>query len=698
MESIHSSRITRCLVYFGCFLSDNTTTKIGKTNNLYNRACTYNTSHPLEDFKYYFIIEVDEEFHGLLEQICLDAYDSVRARHSPKYKHRNHDNEWIIGRPTREEIESMLCGANIPFEYKILSEEEITEEAKVIIKTEEKHLKDKEMNRDKLRERVRQMRLITNTSHSWSDRKYQTDIINHSFEQLALTGKIYIELATGAGKTYLFYRIAEKLSPKVIVAFSSRVIINEQNVNKKYLSLLSREYAVFECSKMDDYDAFSRDNEYHIIVACIHSCDKVYNILRGCDLANVCIWFDEAHYGVEKWIDDTSEAKQFLIKDERISKRIFTSASPDTKRIELHPDVFGQLYKPIKVSRLIELGWLCGITPYIFGTDTTSGNINDYNLKHFRDYEASFGFSFHNSRDNAFVLFQHHYESYKSGATQIKPFFLVGDDYTHDETPIIELDYYYKSVEIFKQQPNSISYICDMYKMGFDFDELDYLIFSDPKFSWQEIIQCIGRGMRSDKKGNGGINLFKKLKLLLPVFVDDAETKYDTIVNVLQYLVYDLDIIPNSISMDFKGGIRTKKTRRIEKDTYGGDEDPTAVILDLVTRKQLKWKPDEFVSKLQKHNIHNREDYNAFHREYTHLSLPEHPGRIELIDFTWEQTYQTSPYYSEEECREKIVAIMYSNDDLELDEMDNPGEYLHEQDNKIPPIDYKGFYGSDPPF
>jgi hypothetical protein len=690
----------RFLVYFGYY--DNSdydnVTKIGKTEYLYGRMCNYNTSHPFKDFKVYFLIEVNEEYLNELEQICHDEYDYVKAKHSPEYKHRNEDNEWITIRPTRDEIERKLVFADIPFDHKILSEEEISEIEKEIREVEHKQRKESELKKEKSRERVRQLRrTAANEQYSWNEREYQTEIITHSIKQLALSGKIYIELATGAGKTYLFYRIAENLSPKIIVAFSSRVDINNQNVNKKYLSLLNREYAVFDCSNMGDYDVFSRNNEYHIIVACIHSCDKVYNMLRGGDLDNVCIWFDEAHYGVEKWIDDTSEAKQFLLKDARISNRIFTSASPDMKHVESYPDVFGKLYKPIKVSRLIELGWLCGITPYIFGTDTNSGNINDYNLKHFRDYGASFGFSFHNSRDNAFVLFKNHYESYKSGATRIKPFFLVGDDYKNDEMTNIDLDYDYRSVSIFKQQPSSIAYICDMYKMGFDFDELDYLIFSDPKFSWQEIIQCIGRGTRSDKKGDGGINLVKKLKTLLPVFVHDNETKYDNIVNVLQYLVYDADIMPNSIEMDFGIGTGTK-TMRMENTTYDGAEDPKAVILDLVTRKQLKWKHDDFVSLLQKHDIHTREDYNTFCDEYIHLSLPEHPGRIELLDFTWEQTYQTSPYYSEEECREKIVAIMHSNDDLELDEMDNPGEYLHEQDNKIPPIDYKGFYGTDPPF
>ena len=680
------------LIYFGGF--DKKSTKGGKTKDLYARICSYNTSHPFKDFKVYFLIEVPKVHLDEMEQRCLMCYDEVKARHSTEYEHRNDDNEWINGRPTREDIENRLKNMDITFAYRILTEEEIDVKMKEIKKREKIETEKKRITGEKFRHLIKEKRSMRT---EWNERQYQTDIINKAIEQLALRGKFYIELATGAGKTYMFYRIAKHLSPKIIVAFSSRVNVNEQNVDNKYLTVLDRKYAVYDCSNsVDDYETFARENKYHIIVACINSCDKVFNMLRDkAELNEVCVWFDEAHYGVEKWVNDTSAAKQFLLKDERIANRIFTSASPDKQHVELYPDVFGQLYKAIKVSELIEMGWLCGITPYIFGSDTNSGNINDYNLEHFRDYGASFGFSFHNSRDNAFELFQHHYESYKSGATQIKPFFLVGYDY--DQNASIDLDYDYKSVSVFKQQSNSIAYICDMYKMGFDFDKLDYLIFSDPKFSWQEIIQCIGRGTRSDKKGPGGTNLLKNLKLLLPVFVDDNETKYDNIVNVLQYLVYDADITPNSIEMDFRISLGTKKMSR-EHDKYNGDEDPKAVILDLVTRKQLKWKLDDFVTKLRKHHIHTREDYNLFQREYSHLSLPEHPGRIQLVDFTWEQTYQTSPYYSEEECREAIRKIIDNNVDLELDDIDEHGEYLHEQDNKIPPIDFKGFYGTDPPF
>ena len=133
----------RYIVYFGYYNVYGNTTKIGKTEYLYGRMCNYNTSHPFKDFKAYFLIEVDEEYLDELEQICLDAYDHAKARHSCEYKHRNEDNEWIMKRPTRDEIEQMLFNNNIPFEYKILSEEEIYEVEKEIRKIEDKQRKEK---------------------------------------------------------------------------------------------------------------------------------------------------------------------------------------------------------------------------------------------------------------------------------------------------------------------------------------------------------------------------------------------------------------------------------------------------------------------------------------------------------------------------------------------------------------------------
>lgn len=686
------------LLYVGHYANNDKETKIGKTTNLYNRCCQYNTSRAFCDFIFKFIIEVyDKENYDLLEHLLLEHFEKYAANKQPGYKKRNDDNEWIYKFVTKQDIENALKTITedvVLMEYTLYSDEEVTKLEKNI---RNKDNENQQQNKIKLRQRIKELKNKRNgvVEYQWNGRQYQTTIINKSIEELGNKGRLYIKLPTGAGKSYVFYKIANRISPKIIVAFSSRKNINKQNVQEKYLSILQKNYAVYDCSTQDDYESFSRKHEYHIIAACTNSHAKVHNMIKNVTLNDLMIWFDEAHYGVEKWIEHKEESICFLLKDKRIPHRIFTSASPDKQVVDLNQDVFGKLYSYVKVSELISLGWLCGITPYVFGTDTKSSNLNEYNLDHFTQYNASFGFSFHNNRDNAFELFQKHYNSYKDKLTQIKPFLLVGNDYKGIGLGDIELDYDFRSVERFKEENNSIAYICDLYKMGFDFDKLDYLIFSDPKFSWQEIIQCIGRGTRSDKMDDEGKNLSKTLKVMLPVFVDENnETKFDKIVNVLQYLVYDVDIPPESINMNFGTGSGEKA--KANNTEYGGDDKTSAVILDLVARKPMKL--EDFIAILKENDIHTREDYNEFCDREPYRNLPQHPGIREFKDFTWEQTYETSPYYSEEECRKKIVAIMYSNDELELDEMCDPGEHLHKEDNKIPPIDYKGFYGTDPPY
>ena len=144
MESNHP------VVYFGYYDNDayGNATKIGQTKYLYGRECTYNTSHPFEDFKVCNLIEVKEEYLDEMEQICLDNYDHVKARHSSEYKHRNGDNEWITTRPTRDDIEHTLSRIDIPFPYKILSEEEISEVEKEFRKNEDKERKERKMKKE----------------------------------------------------------------------------------------------------------------------------------------------------------------------------------------------------------------------------------------------------------------------------------------------------------------------------------------------------------------------------------------------------------------------------------------------------------------------------------------------------------------------------------------------------------------------
>ena len=46
-----------------------------------------------------------------------------------------------------------------------------------------------------------------------------------------------------------------------------------------------------------------------------------------------------------------------------------------------------------------------------------------------------------------------------------------------------------------------MAYVVKKFSMGYDFEGIDYIIFTDRKTSYKDIIQSIGcRGLRSDKK------------------------------------------------------------------------------------------------------------------------------------------------------------------------------------------------------
>ena len=193
------------VVYFGYYDNDahDIATKIGKTEYLYGRVCTYNTSHPFKDFKVYNLIEVEDAYLDEMEQICLDMYDPVKTRHSPEYNHRNGDNEWITTRPTRDEIERMLAAANIPFEYKILSEEEIAAVEKEFRKNKDKERRDRESNRENLRERIKQLRNERSKDCHKEPLPYHVPILKKITNHFESNDKGYMIEPCGSGKSFL---------------------------------------------------------------------------------------------------------------------------------------------------------------------------------------------------------------------------------------------------------------------------------------------------------------------------------------------------------------------------------------------------------------------------------------------------------------------------------------------------------------
>lgn len=660
--------------------------KLGKTYNIPDRESTYITGE-LKRGNFDLVIEVPRNKVVIIEKM-LQSYFTTLGYHV-KY---DAGTEFF-----KLDIIPLIVPymENLAINFRVLSKDEICELTRV---------KRQRINIQKRWSEIitkwRLKRTKQNTQAMWSERPYQKAIIDQGTEELKKWSRYYLELATGGGKSYCVYKILANISPNCIVIFTPRTNINEQNVSPKYLSLLNNEYVPILVSKEHNF-AEKCENIYKtgkkvVLVACINSVDKVHEwMMKSQNSSESFIWLDEAHYGVEGWMENKkrSTSQDFMLCDsETIKWRMFTSASPEKdeiKRREIYQPITGPLYTPIKVSELIRKKWLAPILPHIFAIDAKSVDIVKYNLMHFQKFEAIHGFSFHNRRDHAYEVFKIHSDMFESGKTSIKPFLLLGKDYqipdgrcwSEDTTDILQ----------FQNTTNSMGYVVQMYSMGYDFNKLDYILFADPKLSPSDIMQCIGRGTRPDGYGEKGKNRSKTLKIMLPVFFEDFETNsYHRIAAVLRYLVYDIEFKFKEINMSF-GGISTK----ISNGVVIGEEDVQGILFDLLEKgKYCIWKERKFVEYLHTNKVHTWHDYKILREVAPEQNLPEFPFSA-FPDFCWEETYQSeSPYYTKTECIKKIREIQECDEWEALDDDDDEKqEFLHSCDAKIPNQTLFRFYG-----
>ena len=545
-----------------------------------------------------------------------------------------------------------------------------------------------------------------NTSTIWNERNYQIDIIKYIVDALTTLYRIYLELATGGGKSYIIYQVIKYFQPKVIIIFSPRKNINSQNAQDKYMSILDNKYNVFNCSKQSNFEKFYKETiekgKNIMIVACPQVANKkIFNLIQRFDLNNIFIWFDEAHHTIEKWVNriDEREISFFMNDTERITKRVFTSASPDSNHIEKYPNIFGEHYLPITVKELISAGWLCPIKPYMYSSDNNSVNLCNYNLQNFKKNNSMYGFSFHNTRDNAYSLFKEHANNYINKKTDIKSFLLVGDDYVNSDLDIWfkKLGYNFRDIKLFEKSNNSIGYVVQQFSMGYDNNEIDFMVFSDPKMSKKDIIQCIGRGTRPDKLGRNGINLQKILNIMLPVFIkDELDHNFNRIEGVLRYLIYNIEIPFEEFEMNFNSTCGEEKSKIAKQ--YNGTEDMSSILLDLLRNGEYSELTEKkCIQILRNNNIHNTIDYIEFINKRPELNLPKNIF-INYPKFYWEKTYinskgeNISPHYKREEITEKMAKLCHEKE-VHIHDYEEPEQELHKLESKIPPEPLFRFYG-----
>ena len=498
----------------------------------------------------------------------------------------------------------------------------------------------------------------------WIEREYQREIIEKSKQELLENHRVYISLPTGGGKSYIVYNLLNSiLNNDFIIIISPRKIVNSQNIQAKYLQLLKKKYQLFDYSKDINFNTFMRQTQNKIIVCCTQSTNKLYNQLMNYRLENICVWFDEAHWGVEEWISEmkNDENKEFwLCNETMISKRIYTSASPDSVIVNKNKQIFGSLISLISVKELISQNWLAPIKTFVYSENKENVNNVTYMLSDFTEQNRTFGFSFHNKQIHAFELFFHHYELYQSKQTEVKPFLLVGDNFKDERLQNIELEYNYRNIKTFEDNKYSIGFVVAQYSMGYDFNQIDYICFNDPKLSYADIIQSIGRGLRPDLLGYNGLNREKVLCISLPVYIDNFE-KYDTIICVLKYLLYDIGILFEEITFmnrhntDLSGG----GIPQIDKK-YNGTENIKSMLLNLLeSSNQINYSQAKRI--ISENNIQSKKEYYELCDK--ELRLPNNPEDYFDIRFLGWIDYLgiERKYYDLDMCKRKVneYLIMY---------------------------------------
>ena len=545
--------------------------------------------------------------------------------------------------------------------------------------------------------------------YKWFEREYQRNVIANGYDKLMDVRKLYLELATGAGKSYIMYKIIARIKPESLLILSPRKKINKQNVSEKYLQILGDEYEVFNCSEDTDYQTFKsrceKNNKKVLIVACPNN-DNLYDIISNNEITDIFIWFDEAHHTIENWVscDIEDRKKQFFLHDETCIKyRVFTSASPDFELVKQNSNVFGELYCEISVKDLIAQKWLCPILPPLI----LGENIQDFNLLRwitdgFIKNNRRFGFSFHSRDNNAFELFYKHYTSYKDGNIAIKPFLLIHDkgklnDKNMELMKNIKLDYDFRDDKVYECSPLSIAYVVKQYDMGYDFPELDYICITDKKVSAKDIIQCIGRGTRPDKLGPNGTNRDKDLLIALPTYMDeDNKNEYKNIIEVMRYLIYDLEM---DIEAELTNASKPSDGGRDTiSENYEGERENTSKMLELLYNADILNRPsnhDAVIKLCVKHNITTEQDYHRLRDNNPAMRL-----RTTLYDyggFFWQRVVDPNKiqyYGTKRECIEAREKIMVEKEqDLSEDAYDefmedvqyDQWKELNKYDSNIPP-------------
>jgi len=511
-------------------------------------------------------------------------------------------------------------------------------------------------------------------------RDYQDVICKYIIDKFKNgNNRIFLELATGAGKTIIAKFIMNELKSeyKKIIIFSPRIDIKEQNKDKIKI------------------------NGIEVSCYCIQSYMKAFNEINKNKDSDYFIWFDEAHWALEDWcINTTNKTKSFLLNnnDSNIKYRLFTSASPNKDVIIENKATFGELYSPIKMKDLMEPDnkdsikaekkYLVNIKCDIFDFEKSKNQMTNesyvnFMINTFLNKNKTLGFSFHTCCNNAFQLYKIHLKIYndKNKICDIpKPYLLISE--TKEGVQ-------FNDIKAFEGETMAIAYVVGKFTMGYDNDRIDILFFSDSKNSYKDNNQAIGRGTRLRKD-----ETYKVLNVIIPTnHNNDIEKDYANLKGTLEYLIKDIELSIDNISLntinynkdEFKLKRFINKDNDDNKDFNNSNDDINSkigtIIYDIF-KKEFIWTEKKFIIQLMRNNIHNNNDYINYYNKNKIGNLPE-PQEIfkQMPKFNYYNTFRfgecpfinKNEYLNEIECHlEDLLMLNDDNEKIQLLTSKNP--------------------------
>ena len=174
----------------------------------------------------------------------------------------------------------------------------------------------------------------------------------------------------------------------------------------------------------------------------------------------------------------------------------------------------------------------------------------------------------------------------------------------------------------------------------------------------QDIKQCIGRGIRPDELGVNGSNKEKILNVSLPVYIDDnGNNKYEKIIEVLKYLLYDIEIPFEEIEFKNRYTPNFKEVQHKSND-YDGINDVKSTLLNLLEFENKGTTLGTSYEKARKiiadKNIKSKESYYELCERDNRLS--KEPEIVFIGQFTSWIKYLSIErvYYNLETCKNKV--------------------------------------------